>query len=171
VTTTDATVEELLSEAHVNAIIAQSGAICDSVKTDYGVDLTVRQVKQINGRRVDIGPVFDIQLKASINWELKEKYVVHDMDVDAYNKLIDRNEHRASIYCILVLCCLPRLRSEWINVSEDSLVLRNCCYYKLLSGPHSKNSYKQRIAIPRTQLLTPNRATALLDHVQAGSIV
>lgn len=167
---TDSTIEELLSQMHVGAIIAQSGATVSRIETDYGVDLTVRQVEEIHGKRIDIGPVCDIQLKATINWKSNPKQVIYDMDVEAHNKLIDRNRYRASIYCLLVVCCLPKEKSKWVNASEEQLILRNCCYYKLLEGPLSSNKSTTRVKIPRSQLLTPFRASALLKLVKSGGI-
>lgn len=168
--TTDTTVEELLSQAQFSAIIAQSGTTVSRIDTDYGVDLEVRQIREINGRRVDVGPVCDVQLKATINYELKGKHVIYDMDVDAHNKLVDRNKHKASIYCLLVLCCLPKLRKDWLTVEEERLELKHCCYYKLIEGNISNNSSSIRLKIPRSQLLTPRRAIALLRHVKARGV-
>lgn len=168
--TTRNTIEEQISKAHVDAIVAQSGGVCDSIGQDHGTDLSVRGVKEVDGQLIDWGPLFEIQLKASINWTVSGDYVKYDMEVSAYNKLIERNSGDSSVVCLLVLCCLPKLQRDWLSVSESELILRNCCYYKLISGARNKNKSSVRIKVPRSQLFTPERARSLRGHILAGSV-
>jgi len=158
------TIEELLSVSCVSAIIARSGCAPSVPSKDYGVDLEVRNIGMNAGQRVDLGYILDLQLKATINWEIKIDHVVFDIEADAYNKLVFRRDN-ASVPCALVVCCLPKDESAWINVCEDELVFRKCCYYYFIDGPATPNGSSKRLYIPRTQLLTPDAINDLKDSL------
>lgn len=169
--TTICTQEELLSRAHIDAIVAQSGATCNYIDTDYGTDLEVRKIQEIaGGRRIDVGAMYDVQLKATVNWSYDGSYVKYDMESEAYNRLVERNKANTTIACFLVLCCLPKGKENWLLATEKRLCLRNCCYYKLVSGVATKNRRSCRIRIPRAQLLTPEATLALSENFSAGLV-
>ena len=164
------TIEELISVSYVSAIIARSGFSPNSVAKDYGVDLEVRRIGVHDKKRIDLGTFLELQLKASINWELEVEHVVYDLEADAYNRLIYRRDN-SSTPCALVLCCLPRDESTWLDVCEDELRIKKCCYYYFLEGTESGNSRTKRIRIPRSQLLTPDSLTSLKDSIFAGGVL
>lgn len=161
------TIEELISVSYVSAIIARSGFSPNTIAKDYGVDLEVRNIGIDGNKRIDLGSVLELQLKASVNWTLEELHVVYDLDADAYNRMIFRNEN-SFIPCYLVLCCLPKDEEDWIDVGEEELKIRRCCYYCLLEGPKSTNSSTKRLRIPRTHLLTPGSLIQLKEQVFEG---
>lgn len=153
------TIEELISESYVSAIIARSGYVPNSISKDFGIDLEVRNITTYGKRRIDMGPFISLQLKASVNWSLEDDYVVYDMEADAFNRLVFRRDN-AALPCALVLCCLPQDESLWMAACEDELTIKKCCYYYFVEGAESPNSSSKRIRIPRDQLLTPE---SLLD--------
>lgn len=166
---TTQTIEELLSVSCVSAIIARSGFAPSVVSKDYGVDLEVRRIGVNGSQRIDLGSFLDLQLKASINWQLTTDHVVYDIEADAYNRLVFRRDN-SSIPCALVLCCLPKDATTWISVGEDELVIRKCCYYHFIDGTETKNSSSKRLHIPRRQLLTPDALTGLRDSLYEGAL-
>ena len=87
-TTPIQSIEEAISVSWVSAIVSRAGASFDIVHQDYGVDLTVRRVDSMGGKRMDMGGVFDCQLKATINWGKDDDYVVYDLSAETYNKLL-----------------------------------------------------------------------------------
>jgi len=153
----------------MSAVIAHAGFIPSIPSKDYGVDMEVRRIGIHKSKRIDCGAVLEFQLKASINWEIKDNYVIYDLEVDAYNKLVYRREN-ASIPCLLVLCCLPKEESNWLKVSENELVIRKCCYYHFIQGEESNNTCSQRIKIPCTQLLTPISMVELSKKSRRGEL-
>jgi hypothetical protein len=163
----DQTIEELLSVAHVSAVVARSGFVPNSVQNDFGVDLSVRRIGSFRGRRIDLGPFLELQLKASVNWSLTQEHLVFDLEADAYNRLIIRRE-AAATPCALVVCCLPKDQSAWLHVQEDELVLKKCCYYYFLDGPQTTNSASKRIHVPRSQVLTPQSLQHIETALKAG---
>lgn len=162
-------IEESISVSWVGAIVSRAGASFDIVNQDYGVDLTVRRVDSIGGKRMDMGGVFDCQLKATINWEKDDTYVVYDLDAETYNKLLYRKNNSA-IPCFFVVMCLPRDKKDWICVSEESLTIKKCCYYFSVHGKPTKNKSTIRVRIPRQQLLTPSTVNDLIIKISKGEL-
>lgn len=156
------TKEELLSLAHVSAIVASTGHTIAPVPSDFGVDLGVRRIGEFEGRRIDLGVAFDLQLKATINWTIEGTEVIYDMEADAYNRLVTRNQHSATP-CILVLCCLPNSQADWLEAREAELVLRKCSYFFSVGSTPTPNARSVRLKIPRDNLLTPVAMINLID--------
>ncbi|XOF33787.1 MAG: DUF4365 domain-containing protein [Candidatus Electrothrix sp. YB6] len=162
-------IEESISVSWVGAIVSRAGATFDIVSQDYGVDLTVRRVDSIGGKRMDMGGIFDCQLKATINWGKDDNSVIYDLDADTYNKLLYR-KNNSSIPCFLVVMCLPKDKKEWICVSEESLTIKNSCYYFSVNGEPTKNQATIRVKIPRKQLLTPSKIKDLIIKIKKGEL-
>lgn len=163
------TIEELISVSYVSAIVARSGFSPNPIAKDYGVDLEVRHIGIHGTKRIDLGVLLDLQLKASINWEIDGAHLVFDLDADAYNRLIFRRDNSVTP-CALVVCCLPKEEASWINVCEDELTIRKCCYYHFIDGEVTTNSQSKRIRIPRNQLLTPEALSGLKQKLYEGAM-
>jgi hypothetical protein len=163
------TIQELISTSYVRAVIAYAGFSPSRPENDFGVDLEVRRIQKFQSKIIDSSVVLEFQLKASINWEIKDSHVIYDLEADAYNKLVYRRD-RTSMPCILVLCCLPKEQSSWLKISEDEFIIRKCCYYHLIDGEETKNTGSQRIKIPRTQLLTPLSIKDLSERSLRGEL-
>lgn len=162
-------IEESLSIAHVSAVVAKAGATMDLVSQDYGVDLSVRRIDSFQGKKMDMGVAFDCQLKASVNWEKVDNEIIYDLDADAYNKMVYRQKNSSSP-CLLVVLCLPRDQLKWLEMRDDSMILRECCYYIRLSGHSTKNKRTTRIKIPETQRLTPEEISRLIESSRNGEL-
>lgn len=163
------TIEELISESYVSAIIARSGFVPNSISKDFGIDLEVRNIASYGSRRIDMGAFLSLQLKASVNWSLEDDYVIYDMEADAFNRLVFRRDQSA-LPCALILCCLPDDKSLWMTVCEDELIIKKCCYYYFVEGPETPNSSSKRIRIPRDQLLTPESLLGLKEKLLMGAV-
>lgn len=163
------TIEELISTSYVSAIIARSGFSPNSVAKDYGVDLEIRRIGVHGTKRIDLGVMLELQLKASINWEIDESHVTFDLEADAYNRLVYRRDN-ASIPCALIVCCLPKDENSWLTVCEDELIIKKCCYYYFIDGAETKNTSSKRIKIPRAQMLTPQAIHKLKDKLFEGAL-
>ena len=168
-TTPIQSIEEAISVSWVSAIVSRAGASFDIVHQDYGVDLTVRRVDSMGGKRMDMGGVFDCQLKATINWGKDDDYVVYDLSAETYNKLLYR-KNNSSIPCFLVVMCLPKDKKNWICVTEESLTIKKCCYYFSVEGEPTTNKATIRVKIPRKQLLTPSTIKDLITKISQGEI-
>jgi hypothetical protein len=154
--------EEVLSIAYVKSVVSHYGHTYTSIDQDYGTDGCVRRIKKIGEEYIDLGTQFDCQLKSTIDWEIKEKTVSYDMRVDAYNRLIERN-NGSDIPCLLILLCLPKKREDWLDIGEDSFKLQNCCYYTLINGEKTANTEKKRVFIPRSNLFNIHNLDLLFN--------
>lgn len=163
------TIEELISTSYVSAIIARSGFSPNSVAKDYGVDLEVRRIGVHGNKRIDLGVMLELQLKASINWEIDDSHIMFDLEADAYNRLVFRRDN-SSTPCALIVCCLPKDEGSWLTVCEDELVIKKCCYYYFVDGPETNNKSSKRIRIPRTQLLTPQAIQNFKHNLFEGAL-
>lgn len=156
-------IEELLSISYVSAVVAHAGFNPNSVAHDFGIDIGVHKLAAMaDDSLVDLGSVLNLQLKATINWIAEPFDIVFDLEAGAYNKLVFSREN-SSTPCVLILCCLPKEHPEWLDICEDQLTIRKCCYWHHLEGDSTPNSSSQRIRIPRTQILTSNALKDIVD--------
>ena len=156
-------IEESLSISYVNAIVANSGQSFDVRNRDYGVDGSVIRIQRIKDQYIDMGPAFDCQLKATIDWSIDQESesINYDMKVEAYNRLIRRNEN-STLPCFLILYCLPKNRDEWVNLSEEELILKKCCYFYYLNGAETDNTSQKRIKIPIKNIFNSDAVKQLI---------
>lgn len=160
---------ELLQRAYVHAVAANAGASVSRPDPDNGTDLCISPVQLLpNGKYRSTGFQLYCQLKATTTCEFVGDEVVYDMDVDAYNKLI---EWEGVSPCILVLYCMPRAEDDWLGLSSTELTLRHCCYWLHLKGSSTGNTSTIRIKIPQANVFNSDSVARLLDCVrqQCGS--
>jgi hypothetical protein len=134
---------------------------------DYGFDgqldlITDRADADGQRRLVKAGYTIDFQLKCSQLWSESGDDVVWSMKSGAYNRLVERGP--GAVPAILILMCLPSDEALWTQFSEDSLVLRKCCYFTTLNGPRLENEQStKQIRFPRTNLLDSSSLLRILE--------
>ena len=149
-----------LQLAYVDAVVARAGYTCDHVRdsNDYGTDVLISDTMEEDGSFSDTGAPVRCQLKASINFEVKREFVACDLEVEAYNKLV--NPRRGFI--ILIVFKLPRDEKQWLSVNDDCMSLRNCCYWDRIVGEKSEKKNTKRVKIPRIQRFDPPAVAQIL---------
>lgn len=165
-------IEEDLSRAYIQAVVAKAGAILALDRAhDYAIDGTVRQVRYVNGKRKESGFHLDFQLKSCKNVVLTADEARYDLDVDTYNYLVERHAAKYTNKVLLILLALHEAEAEWLSLSEEQLVVKKCCYWISLSGALSNNKETRRVTIPRANLLTPEKLNELLTIVEEGGVL
>ncbi len=159
-------IEESLSLSYVNAVVSKTGQVFDVISRDYGVDGSVRRIDSINGNLIDMGAVFDCQLKASKNWLENETEIIYDIKAGAYNRLVARRK-KSTLPCFLILMCLPKDEKDWLCINENELILKKSCYYYQVPGEHTQNTSSVRIKIPKKNLFNCVAVNVLLESVLA----
>lgn len=156
--------EKRLSAAYFRAVVAKAGAkIVGNEGHEYGTDFSIQKViKTDNGKFSGTSFILTCQLKATTLATIDGAFVVYDMKVDAYNKIVNWT---GTSPCILIVLLLPSDQNEWLKIDESSLELKRCCYWANLKGAPSKNTSTTRIRIPRSQLFTPDVVNGLLDEI------
>ncbi len=149
------------------AIAAIAGVNISSFEYDYGVDTAFRKVVVYDGRRVTSGIQIDCQLKSTIDWEIKDNFVIYHLEVKNYNDLVTRYTITPNIPLYLILLCLPREKENWCCLTINELTLKKCCYWYRVSDEdsYSENKYNVTVKIPLTNVLRPNTITSMLDEV------
>lgn len=165
---TDEHRQEQLSRAYVHAVAAHAGLIFEPATEDYGVDGSVRVVKENNGRRFVAGHSLDLQLKATTSWSVREDSVVYDLEAKTYNDLVTRFNEPRGTPMVLVVLCLPANEKEWLTVLPDQMILRHCCYWCRVGGLRTTNTATQRIKIPNKNILDQASLADLLRKVEKG---
>jgi hypothetical protein len=139
--------QEDLSLAYILAVAAKAGYDCSSFsRHDYGIDIQLSCVEQIDHKRVPCGPILH--------------------DVRAYNILIREDRF---LTAILVLYCMPSDAGKWLSVYERSTTLRYCGYWLSLRGlPAPTNKTKRRIKIPKEQRFTESSLSSIMTRIKGG---
>jgi len=154
--------QESLSRSYIHAIAGSAGVNLHVAREfDYGFDGTFRPVTIRGKRRIESGFPVDFQLKCTRNWSYEEQSVAYNIETKTYNDLVTRDPD--GIGAVLILLCVPENPEDWIQVSEELISMRRCCYYAVLSGDPVKNEKStKKILISRANVLTPVSLNDLL---------
>lgn len=167
--------KETLSIAYVQSLAGKAGLIieCGKGSFDYGVDgrFSLVKIYENSDERFESGLPLLFQLKSSSNYAMKQDFVSFTMKTNAYNKIIERN-NSISQKLILIAFCMPKNEDEWLDVTEERLVIKNACYwYEILDKDKKPEDSTIALKIPRTNLFTPAKLKELMDKVQKGEIL
>ncbi len=156
--------QEALCRAYVQAVAAQAGVTWSKPDPDYGIDLSLRLVSPVEGRRRDVGAQIDLQLKSTTRAIVSETEVICDLDVDTYNDLRDVDR---PTFLVLVLFVMPADEALWLSQASEQLCLRHCAYWISLRGlPPTTATSSIRITIPRTNIFSVEALTHLLRQAR-----
>jgi hypothetical protein len=154
--------EEALSRAYVAAVAAGAGYITAVMDFDRdGVDIQIRAGGAMR-------PSLDIQLKATINlgqpkggafrFPLKRR----NYDLLLADTMIPR---------ILVVLDLPRDETNWLEVTQDQLIMRRCAYWASLGGlSETANKESVTVLIQSNNRFDVDSLRALMQQARKGVI-
>lgn len=156
--------QEALCRAYVQAVAAQAEVTWGKPDSDYGIDLSLRLVSPVEGRRRDVGTQIDLQLRSTTRAIVNDTEVIYDLDVDTYNDL--RDADRPTLF-LLILFVMPSDEAFWISQTPEQLCLRHCAYWVSLRGlPSTTATSSIRITIPRTNIFSVETLTRLLQQAR-----
>lgn len=160
--------KESLSRAYITAVVGRSrNNILWGREFDYGVDGSVRLVEKRGERIRETFHGFDFQAKSTVDWAIEGDEILYDLDADAYNDLAERAECTAHPFLLLLLC-LPKGETEWLNVTGDNLILKNCAYWLRVRDALTANKESRRIRVPNGNIFSPDAVSGLLTKIKAG---
>ncbi len=158
--------KEALGQAYVRAVIAKAGFNFGKTEFDYGIDGTIKDVINRNGRYVDSCFGINFQLKSSCDVNFENGYVVYDLESKNYNDLVAESSMLPNI---LILFVLPPNSDEWLEVTPDQLIMKKCAWWCSLEGQApTTNQASKRIVIPDCQIFSPNALIDLMEKVKGG---
>jgi hypothetical protein len=155
---------EALNKAYVLAVAAKAGLSSSIPDPDYGIDIQFQRITMRGKRRQQTGIALNCQLKASTDWRISDDgtSIIYNLEAKTYNDLADD-----SALTILILLCLPNIIDEYLEMCEDYLLIRKCCYYWINENRETTtNRATKTIYIPRRQILTPNSLNTLVMRAQ-----
>lgn len=159
---TEQNIEEMLSHRYVQAVAERAGFITapGGYPDNDGVDL---QIRAGGARR----PRLEVQLKATINLRrLRNGLFAYPLQVKNYAQLITEGQTPF----ILVVLDLPQNREAWLEVSDDSLILRHLAYWIDLSGqPDTDRTNTITIHLDPEQRFTVAAIRELMDRAESRS--
>jgi Domain of unknown function (DUF4365) len=160
-------IESELSYAYLHAVASSVGINC-RVENRHGdnrcVDVVLTCYEKFEGSYRE---EFDlkIQLKATVATptETESYFSYFFKGIKQYDFLREetKNQHR-----ILVVLFLPEERKEWLKVSPDQLILKNCAYWLSLRGADAcANSSGTTVYLPSEQALSPQNLLTIFERL------
>jgi hypothetical protein len=156
--------QEALSRAYVQAIAGRCGLSCSFRDFDYGIDLTLHEIRRRGRRYYESGFKLDVQAKSTATGGEEATHFLYDLSVANYEDLRD-----AEVGCprILVLLVLPDDEARWTAQTEDGLLLRHGAYWLSLKGQALTGNRKTvRVQVPRSNLLSVESLRELMGKVR-----
>lgn len=160
-------VEAELSYAYLHAIAAAANIGCsvsDRHQDNAGVDAEICARDQFDDDSILTDITVHVQLKAT-----SQKMVARDgkysyaLNTKQYNKL---RRVTTVPYRILVVLFLPAGVKEWLQHSEEALLMKRCAYWVSLRGaPESQNSTSMTVHIPTRQVFSPEGLIELMVRI------
>ena len=156
--------KEQFSNAYLCAVAAAAGF--QSYKPLPDVDKTDWVIAAAGAKGTVRSPKVEVQLKCTSRNVLRDDHVALPIDIETYDNLRDPAH---MIPKILAVILVPEKVQDWLMHSEENLALRHCGYWVSLCGrPESDHVASVIVRIPRSQQLTAEELTGILDRIGAG---
>ena len=169
--TTPQDIESRLSYAYLHAVVSHAGFVCRPAVFDEdkeGIDAVVTAYGTFPGTyRTQV--TINIQLKATISKPTDDgthlSYFIKG--IKRYDVL--RADHREPVRLLVVLF-LPKNHPDWLECTEEQLVLKRCAYWaSIRNAPMVDNDTGTTVKIPKTQILKPENLKELVQRLALGT--
>jgi hypothetical protein len=143
-------------------VAARAGFACQvTLVDDDSVDLIIGARGYVHAQAVVRSPRIEVQLKATAKEVLAESAVVFPLPLKNYEEL----RLPSALPRILVVLRVPEPIGNWLQQSEDEMVMRHGAYWHSLAGmKESDNTTSVTVELPRANLLTPDSLTKLMER-------
>lgn len=152
---TEQKIKEYLSRHFIGLVASRRGFKTNPILPDNGTDLVVSRAivqQRPQGRRIVDDPnVLHLQLKCTC---LKSTVAdgdgfKYDLDVVAYNDLVEKWSARHYNKSLLILMVLPDEVDNWLEVGPEELIMRRAAYWyepePNATICHNAESYRIRV--------------------------
>jgi hypothetical protein len=156
--------KEMFSYAYVQAVASVAGySVCFKPRPmdNAGVDLSIEATGEVG--KV-LFPKIDVQVKCTADENILDKdYVKFSLPVKNYKILIDS---KAVDPLILVVVLVPKDLSNWLQITEENILMKKCGYWVSLKGtPPTQNKEKITVELPRQNLFTPVNLQRMMEKI------
>lgn len=158
--------KEQFGNAFVVAVAAAAGFVTG--KWDVDDDSVDWQIAAARGSGTLRSPRVELQLKCTTNANIVDGSIHFPLPAKNYEDLIPEN---LSVPRILVVVVVPKQLSDWITLSDESLILRNCAYWTSLRGlTPSENEFSVTVDIPLIQRFDVCALGGIMERIRAGEL-
>ncbi len=157
--------QEALSLAYVHAVAAMCGLTYTFPSLDYGIDLTLNDIREEPRRYTESGWAVAVQLKSTTSFGETPTTITYDLTMKAYDAL------RVPVPTprILVLSVLSPDERQWVRQTPTRLEMRQRVFWVSLRGqPAVRNRSSIRITIPKRQRFTTDALRAIIATIERG---
>ena len=156
------TLKERFSLAYINAVVSRAGFELHETKID--IDSIDGFVNSSAGLRPQIG----FQAKATSQNFMRDDVIALPLPRKNYEDLRAETVNPR----LLIVVVMPEAETEWLQQTEDSLVLRRCGYWMNLRGmPFSENSTSMTVEVPRKQIFDVGQLADLMHRAEQGPVL
>jgi hypothetical protein len=150
---TENRIKEELNLAYVLSIAASKKFSTELTRIDSdSIDATIRYNGYLSTDSILHSPEIKLQLKATSNANIDNDEIIFPLPIKNYNDL----RLRSTCPRLLVIFCLPENSDEWLNHTNDELIIKKCCHYLNLNGyPESTNTTSVTVRVPLANVLSP----------------
>ncbi|NAS25143.1 hypothetical protein GT755_26100 [Herbidospora sp. NEAU-GS84] len=96
---------------------------------------------------------------------LKDDGVHWRLSRDHYDALRDPHTYNRKI---LVVLLVPSRLGEWLEVSDEGMLLRRSAYWTCLEGGASTDTDSKTVVLPRERVFTVGQLLAILQRIGDG---
>ena len=161
--------KEQFSRAYVRAIAAVAGFGTGTPEPDHdSIDLVFfkKSEEEAEGRNYS-APRVEAQLKCTAQNVIRAGALHFPLEAKNYNEL----RRKVLVPRILVVHCIPSDIAEWLEHSEQQLLLRHCSYWVSLRDlPLSTNATRVTVQVPQANKFTPQALSEIMERISRGEL-
>ena len=151
---TENKIKEEINIAYVLAVAATKSFATEITRVDNdSIDACIKCNGYIIPESTLYSPEIKLQLKATSNPTIIGNNIHFPLPIKNYNDLKARSANPR----LLVVLCLPEIKSDWLLHSASQLILKECAYFLNLNGlPDKENETSVTVHIPLNNIFSPD---------------
>lgn len=155
--------KQQFSLAYAHAVTSAARCIMENIRSDVEcIDFTVRQTAD---HSVYTSSQVDVQMKCTAQDVLKDDGVHWQLDKSHYDKLRDTKSYNKQILVALVV---PEGLTEWLDHSEERILLRQGAYWSCLQGLPEISTGTKTVTLPRENHFNVEQLLGILQRIGDG---
>jgi hypothetical protein len=161
--------KEEFSLAYARAIAAVAGfGTSVPVPDNDSVDLVLHKQSSDEEPPDDVvasAPQVAMQVKCTARDLMRDDGIHFPLSLKNYNDL----RKTVLVPRILVVHCIPTETRDWLQHTEENLLLRHCSYWVSLKGqPQSASTSSVTVIVPTTNKFTPEAVSEIMERIERG---
>lgn len=149
------------SGAYLQAVASVAGfGTSQPDPDDDSVDWTLYRR---GGKGTKSSPRLELQIKCTSRDLIHDNSIHFPLDIKNYNDLRTEN---LTVPRILVVVTVPERMEDWVEQSDDNMLIRHCGYWASLRGlPATENTHTVTVVIPMSQQFTVQSLKEIMQRI------